>query len=80
MFEDASMYTMDNAEESTMTTVTGVVDATTMKIVDAVNDDLEDVKYVAQEETTLKSKVETIKVTDLVLIYDFLFYVENIVT
>ena len=60
---------MDSAEESTMTTVTGVEDTTPMKIVGAVNDDVEDLENVAQEETTLKLKVETIQFTILFFIY-----------
>ena len=72
MFEDASVYTMDSAEESTMTTVTDVQDTTPMKIIDASNDNLEDSENVAQEETTLKSKVETNKFIILFFIYGIL--------
>ena len=70
---------MDSAEESTMTTVTNVEDTTPMKIVGAVNDDLEDLENVAQEETTLKSKVETNKFIILFSFMEF-FCVKNIIT
>ena len=64
---------MDRTEESTMTTVTGVEDTTPMKI-SAVNDDLEDLENVAQEETTLKSKVEINKFIILFFIYGILLF------
>ena len=69
---------MDSAEESTMTTVTDVEDTTPMKIVGAVNDDVEDLENVAQEETTLKSKVELNKSIILFFTYGILLCQSNL--